>query len=279
MAVPWLNTREGGNIIALSPDADSDYNAALVLMPIVYTHSDNIDPENLRVGHVVEAWVREDRTWQLGKILSHGKRKDLVRVKFDGSGKQALLPLSMIRVKWSSTVDGLPLPKEQDGLAGRSGTQDETLRQVLATEEFLKHVEPFDVLLHDKIFALSKSAVFQKFPANCKVIKEGQVTSDSMYVVYSGSLSVRKGPKQLEVGLLKVGDYFGERPNTSDRSPQHATIITREETHLYALQYSAMEPFLAWLRPHFLRTEAARMLEAQRVMESESSSPYTPGRG
>ncbi len=73
----------------------------------------------------------------------------------------------------------------------------------------------------------------ETYQPNATVIREGDV-GDRFYLIRDGRVAVKKGAAQEQVAVLGQGDFFGEMALLTGH-PRNASIVTLEETVLYAL--------------------------------------------
>lgn len=122
-----------------------------------------------------------------------------------------------------------------------------------------------NLLLLEKVLLLKSLSIFKETPETilselAALLKEEQLEAesiifeendpgDSMFIILSGKISIKKGRQELAV--LKENEVFGEL-SLLDNEPRSATAITKTDCMLYKIDH---EPFYELLdtRPEIAR--------------------------
>ncbi len=94
--------------------------------------------------------------------------------------------------------------------------------------------------------ALFAHAIVKTFPKNTMLITEGDVTTDSIYLIQSGKVKVflcSADGKEVDLDILEPGDYFGE--TELDSGPRSASVVTIERSQLAIIRQSEYRRFVA----------------------------------
>jgi CRP/FNR family cyclic AMP-dependent transcriptional regulator len=94
--------------------------------------------------------------------------------------------------------------------------------------------------------ALYAHATVKAFPKNTIVVREGDDSTDSIYLIQSGRVKVflcSSNGKEVDLGVLEAGDYFGEL--ALDDGPRSASVMTLERAQLAIIRQSEFKQFLA----------------------------------
>lgn len=109
----------------------------------------------------------------------------------------------------------------------------------------LKKIDLFADLSDSAAERLMRYAKPHKYPKNSVIVSEGD-SQTSFYIVESGSLRVYvdgDDGRQLTLGWLEAGDYFGELA-LIDGEPRSASVITVTPTELCAISQQDFQEFL-----------------------------------
>ena len=113
----------------------------------------------------------------------------------------------------------------------------ETRRPYAASVEFtLRNVTIFAGLDDDALSLLMARVRQTTVPAGGVIVREGE-PGNQLYLIVSGAVRICKRfdrPDQIELALLKAGDFFGEMC-ILETLPRAATVQATSETTLYAL--------------------------------------------
>jgi putative ABC transport system ATP-binding protein len=100
---------------------------------------------------------------------------------------------------------------------------------------FLQKCPIFSQLTPGTLSYVAEKVSREKHPPNTVVIRQGDV-GDKFYILRRGSVDVLRdaGAGAQVVTTLGEGDFFGERALITGE-PRNATVVTKEESQLYAL--------------------------------------------
>jgi CRP/FNR family cyclic AMP-dependent transcriptional regulator len=85
----------------------------------------------------------------------------------------------------------------------------------------------------DFLRALYAHATLKVFPKNAIVIREGDRSTDAVFLIRSGKVKVylcNADGKEVDLNVLGPGDYFGEM--ALDEGPRSASVLTLERSEL-----------------------------------------------
>jgi len=160
-----------------------------------------------------------------------------------GFGEMALLTCSVrsssVRAVTDVTLYKLPKKDFEDIILQETALKEMLLDKARGYEQYnkIKILQPFELLPHEKMYALMEKMVEKKYLLGENIIVQGD-KGDNYYIVKSGSVVVLKKKKGGEsfdqIAILREGDAFGEEALIRD-DPRNATCRAMEETTVLVL--------------------------------------------
>jgi putative ABC transport system ATP-binding protein len=110
---------------------------------------------------------------------------------------------------------------------------DVLVQEAAIISQMLARCEVFQHLTPRSLTEMADQLVVETFPAGSTILREGD-PGDKFYLIRQGRVSVRRGPQQQEVAVLKEGDFFGETALLTGQ-PRNASIVTLDDCTLCSL--------------------------------------------
>jgi hypothetical protein len=108
---------------------------------------------------------------------------------------------------------------------------------------FLNRVHLFTGLTEDQMGTVAAELTEQTFPPGKEIIKLGD-PGGSLYLIWSGKVTVTRLGTERPSGVLADGDYFGEDSIVVNHHHQSATVIASEETTTLVLTRTQFEKLI-----------------------------------
>lgn len=163
---------------------------------------------------------------------------------------------------WLSTQPVESIPAQLIGVANERGGSDnitavvvrastqvlsqesEEARSTVVNQTFdtLRHVDLFSELSMPELVRVSNACRSIDLRRGETVIREGEI-SETLFIIVHGSVAISRGGAQ--VAELIAGSHFGEMALLSQR-PRSASVSTREETRLLALDRPQLQTLLQY---------------------------------
>ncbi len=106
----------------------------------------------------------------------------------------------------------------------------------------IRDIPLFSGLDEEQISLLEHAVIRKKIPKNTVVVLQDD-TTDSMYIIESGSVRVMMNDeegREITLAILGQGEYFGEMAVVDSR-PRSATVMTREPSVLLVIPGTAIQ--------------------------------------
>lgn len=130
---------------------------------------------------------------------------------------------------------------------------------------FLKTIPLFEGLSLDDLLSVDESLGSDSYLAGETIVREGE-SGATLFILASGTASVRIGSDQKEVATLGEGEFFGEMALFDDQ-PRSASIVALTDTVLLTLDRDRFST-LVMQRPevlfHICKMFGARLRETNR---------------
>jgi CRP-like cAMP-binding protein len=101
----------------------------------------------------------------------------------------------------------------------------------------LRNLRFFNDLADSEVWEVLRASIWAQHAAGDRIVAEGNV-DDTFYIIVHGSVSVRKGDR--EISTLGVGDCFGEMGFLS-KTRRSASIVAEDDVSLIRINSSLME--------------------------------------
>lgn len=110
---------------------------------------------------------------------------------------------------------------------------DVLVQEAAIVSQMMARCELFSHLTPRSLAEMGDQLVAEQVPEGTYVIREGD-PGDKFYLIRQGTVSVRRGPEEIEIARLNEGDFFGETALLTGQ-PRNASVITMSDTTLYGL--------------------------------------------
>ena len=127
----------------------------------------------------------------------------------------------------------------------------------------------------EELWEVLRISKWAQFPAGTALIKEGDV-GDASFVIVGGFVQVTRGAHKL--GVLTIGDCFGEMSYLAQRSsPRSATVTTTTDCIVMKISAADLRGASAYCRmlfdQQFVRVLIDRLDAANKLLEEASANP------
>lgn len=127
---------------------------------------------------------------------------------------------------------------------------------------FLNRIHLFNGLTEVQIGTVAEELTEEIFPAGKVIIEQGD-TGDRLYLIRSGKVKVTRLGVERPLGMLVVGDYFGEESMLVTHHRWMATITAAEDTRVLILTRDQFQILLK--QTDILRTNFAVTMNSHRL--------------
>ena len=110
---------------------------------------------------------------------------------------------------------------------------DALVKEAAIITQMLAKCSIFEKVTPRTLTRIADEMTIESLPAGFQIIREND-PGDRFFLIREGSVVVRRGQPEVDVAVLKAGDFFGEMALLTGQ-PRNASVYTREESLLCSL--------------------------------------------